>query len=283
MMDIRNSFNVIQAMSKKFPCFLFVMVAGLMVGCQLAGKHAQVGSEVAAARAMIGDSDERGKFVVVGEEHGNPPHHAFQRRLLADLGRTSRQLAVGVEMLDVTQQQDLDAFLRGDISWKEFERRTDFAERWGAYTREYEKILRWCRRHAVPVVALNVPREVTRALAAGEKPDPGHQALLPDYTPPAGAFAHFTKIMPAHGSMDDDAMRRYFKAQSAWDQAMSARALEWMAATDLPTTMVILTGRAHANPEFAIPYYLQKYGRNPIAVFLPAPRREEESFVVRNH
>jgi len=257
------------------------IVAICTASCQFAGHRATDRNELAMAKLVLADSSVRRGFIVVGEKHGDRSHHVFLRHLLDHLEESSDRLAVGMEMFNHTNQADLDAFLEGSISWRELEGRTDFAQSWGGYTRDYEKILRWCRREGVPVVALNIPRELTRSLALGRPLEKELQSMLPGYPLPEGGYSRFVAIMPAHGAMDESAMLRYYQAQSAWDQVMSSRALGWMAEAGDQATMVILTGRAHADADYAIPFYLSEHGTYPVTVFNPSPREGNEVFMRR--
>ncbi len=55
----------------------------------------------------------RGRFLLLGETHDNPDHHALQARLLRAIIAAGRRPALAFEMLDLDQQPEVDAVLRG--------------------------------------------------------------------------------------------------------------------------------------------------------------------------
>ena len=124
--------------------------------------------------------------------------------------------AVGMEMVDVTQQPALDDYLEKRTSWSEFSRATGFDRGWGRTSPAYQRILSWCRKEAIPVVALNAPPIVTRKLARNEPLTVEQRRLVPNYPEPPGGFEQFCAAMSGHQTRGS--LRRYYEAQRAWDR-----------------------------------------------------------------
>ena len=200
---------------------------------------------------------ERARIVYIGEEHGEVSHHQFQEEVIRSLHRQGKPVTIGMEMIDVTQQAALDDYLDKRISWKEFARRTAFDRGWGRTSPAYARILSWCRRKEVPVIALNAPQTVTRKLARNETLTAEEKRLVPNFPEPPGGFKQFRAAMAGHGSAGS--LRRYYEAQRAWDQTMAGRILAWL--PNHSGTLVVLLGRFHADPQTGVPWYVARNSR----------------------
>ncbi len=159
-----------------------------------------------------------------------------------------------MEMIDVTQQANLDQYLKGTISWSEFSRRTGFDRGWGKTSPAYKRVLTWCRRNDIPVIGLNAPPSVTRKIARNQKLTPAEALWIPSFPEPAGGFAKFQAAMAGHPGTGS--LRRYYEAQRAWDTTMAGRILAWL--SDHPGTLVVLLGRFHADPQTGVPWYVAR-------------------------
>jgi uncharacterized iron-regulated protein len=215
------------------------------------------GSRV-AFDAMV-DRLATASVVYVGERHDQAAHHAFQARVLeALLGRwKGKPVALGMEMFQRPFQPALDAYVKKEIDEKEMLARTEWAARWGFGWEMYAPMLRLARERDFPVVALNAPREVTKAVAKkgldgltteqrAELPplgmdDAGHRAFVKD------AFG-------AHGaSMPPETFERFYTAQVIWEETMSSAVAEWLAAHGPDAKMVVVVGAGHVADRFGVP------------------------------
>ena len=172
-------------------------------------------------------------------------------------------------MIDLTQQAALDDYLGRRISWNEFALRTAFDRGWGRTSPAYARILSWCRRNQVPVLALNVPQTVTRKLARNEPLTAEEKQLVPTYPEPPGGFKQFQTAMAGHGSAGS--LRRYYEAQRAWDQTMAGRILAWL--PNHSGTLVVLLGRFHADPRTGVPWYVARKSHVTQVILFPAEIR----------
>jgi uncharacterized iron-regulated protein len=222
-----------------------------------------------AAQAIPGL--EGARIAYIAEKHDDASHHEFQEKVIRSLHGRGKPVTVGMEMVDVTQQAALDEYLEKKISWSEFARRTAFDRGWGKTSPAYWRILSWCRRNEVPVIALNAPQTVTRKLARGESLTAEEMQFLPSYTEPPGGFEQFRGVMAGHGNVG--LLRQYYEAQRAWDQTMAGRILAWL--SDHSGTLVVLLGRFHADPRTGVPWYVARKSRVTQVIFYPVPRREK--------
>lgn len=238
--------------------FLIALTCLGLAGC------ASFQAERRAVESVDARALDRARVIFVGEQHDADAHHRFQLALIQKLHEQGRQLAVGLEMVDVTKQTELDGYLAGRIGWREFSKMTGFAG-WESHSRWYRKILEWCRHHDVPAYALNAPRSVTRKLASGQPLTGNERNLVPDWPEPPGGFPAFQQLFPHHGGKID--LRRYYSAQRAWDQVMASSVLDVLSNSD--ATLVVLLGAAHANTKHAVPWYVRRESDTAQLVLLP--------------
>ena len=187
---------------------------------------------------------EGADIIYIAEKHDEAFHHRFQEKIIRSLHRQGKPVTEGMEMIDLTQQAALDDYLDKRISWNEFVRRTAFDLGWGRTSPAYARILSWCRRNEVPVIALNAPQTVTRKLARNEPLTAEEKRLVPTYPEPPGGFKQFQTAMAGHANAGS--LGRYYEAQRAWDQTMAGRILAWL--PNHSGTLVVLLGRFHADP-----------------------------------
>ncbi len=107
----------------------------------------------------------RASFVLLGETHDNPDHHAIQARLLQAIVATGRRPALAFEMLDVDQQGEVDAALRGpDPSATSVRDAVDWDRSgWPAFAM-YQPIFQVGLAAHLPIVAANLSRPSARAV-----------------------------------------------------------------------------------------------------------------------
>ena len=223
-------------------------------------------SQVSALPALEG-----ARIIYIAEKHDEASHHQFQEKIIRSLHRRGKPVTVGMEMADVTQQAVLDDYLDKKIPWSEFAHRTAFDRGWGKTSPAYARILSWCRRNGVPVIALNAPQTVTRKLARSEPLTAKEKQLVPNYPEPPGGFKRFQGAMAGHGNVRS--LRQYYEAQRAWDQTMAGRILAWL--PDHSGTLVVLLGRFHADPRTGVPWYVARKSHVTQVILFPVPKHEQ--------
>jgi uncharacterized iron-regulated protein len=221
----------------------------------------------------------RAQVVYVGERHDQAAHHVFQKRVFAALVDrwTDGPVALGMEMFQRPAQPALDAYVAGTIDEAALLEKTEWKTRWGFGWEMYAPMLRRARDEPkaagepgrLRVVALNAPKEVTRAVAKG-----GLEALTPEQRgalPPldlgdAGHRAFVLKAFGAHGAeMPKDRFERFYTAQVIWEETMSSSVAEWLAANGPNARMVVVVGSGHVADRFGVPARAEKKSGRPYA------------------
>ena len=108
---------------------------------------------------------KQNRIVIVGEHHNNKRHHEAQLNVIRTLNESGIQLAVGLEMFRSDSQQALNRWVAGDIGEREFQE--IFYDNWGYSWENYRIIFDYARQKKIPLIGLNVPRDITRQVATG--------------------------------------------------------------------------------------------------------------------
>jgi uncharacterized iron-regulated protein len=161
-------------------------------------------------------------------------------------------------------------YVAGKIDEKTMLEKTEWATRWGFGWEMYAPMLRRARAEPdrLSVVALNAPKEVTRAVAKGglEALTPAQREELPPLDLTNEAHRAFVlKAFGAHGaSMPKDKFERFYTAQVIWEETMSSSVHDWLEAHDAhlkgraPPRMVVVVGAGHVADRFGVPERAEK-------------------------
>lgn len=198
-------------------------------------------------------------FVLLGEKHDNPDHHALQAWILAALGERRRRPAIVFEMLSADQAPALRDWRAGNpkeptglgpaVGWE--------AVGWPAW-RIYMPIAGVALRFDLPLLAGDLSRSLQRNIGRG-----GVAALEPEQVARLGLDRPYdaeqtatlnAEITAAHcGHAPAAHLGRMLDVQRARDAAF-ARAL-----VDAPAGQaVLIAGAGHVRRDLAVPWHLAR-------------------------
>jgi uncharacterized iron-regulated protein len=213
--------------------------------------------------ARIADRD----VIFIGETHDSYADHLTQLAILQRLHARGKSLAIGLEFFQQPFQSVLDAYVAGEISEAEMLKQSEYFDRWRFDYRLYRPILRFAREQAIPLIALNVPKELTAkvgdqglaALPAEER------ARLPaELDDSDSAYRERIKaVYDRHPQGPNSDFERFLAVQLLWDEGMAEQAARFLAAHP-ETTLVVLAGAGHVEYGQGIPKRLQR--RRPVDV-----------------
>ncbi|MEM6369204.1 MAG: ChaN family lipoprotein [Myxococcota bacterium] len=221
-------------------------------------------------------------IVYVGELHDQKKHHDIQLRILRGLRERGATVALGMEMFHAEQQPDLDRWVAGELEEADFLEAVNWTETWGFDFELYRPLLDYARLHDVPVLALNVRRSLSRAVAESGVDGLSDElrAELPEMD--LEVEAHRTRFMAAMKEMGADKhpgmdLEKFYQAQVLWDEAMARAVAATMTADDSPEYMVVLAGRAHVEHALGIPQRAARRGAEPFWIVLPVAAEGAEA------
>lgn len=196
------------------------------------------------------------RVVFVGETHDRFEDHLNQLAVVEGLHNRGKDFAIGLELFQQPFQPHLDAYVAGEISEKELLRRTEYFERWRFDYRLYQPILRFARKHGIPLVALNLEREITEKVGDGGigSLNGEDRARIPaDIDREDDAYRQRVKAAFEHHPMaKDKSFEHFLEVQLLWDEGMADRAARYL--REHPEkSMVILAGTGHLEYGQGIP------------------------------
>ena len=222
--------------------------------------------ELLMAQALARLKENR--IILVGERHSNKRHHRAQLSVIQALNEAGIQVAIGLEMFRKDSQPALDRWISGDIDEKRFEK--IYYDNWRYPWPVYRMIFEYARDYQVPLIGLNVPREITRQVSRE-----GFKSLSQEQK---GKLAEVSCIVDqeymnyirkafgghVHGQLN---FIYFCEAQLLWDSAMAVYSLDYLKRHS-ERVVVILTGTGHAQ-KGAVPRQIRARSSLPYAVILP--------------
>jgi uncharacterized iron-regulated protein len=219
-------------------------------------------------RAKVVERLQASRIVLVGEFHTTRLHHQAQLDVIKMLHQSGTPVAIGMEMFRNDSQADLDRWTSGELSEDKFQ--PIFHDNWNYGWQFYRDILMYARNQRIPVIGLNVPREITRQVAREgfQSLSAEQKAALSDITCRVDAeyMAYIRRAFGSHAHGDLDFIN-FCEAQLVWDNAMTTHALAYLK-NQPDVVMVILAGTGHVRKQ-AIPTQVLKREALPMTVILP--------------
>mgnify|MGYP006271287885 CR=1 FL=1 len=185
------------------------------------------------------------RVVLVGEVHDRPDHHAMQLGVIQVLQEAGVDIGVGMEMFRRDSQPALDRWVAGKSDATDFIR--VYYDNWNYPWPLYGDILAYARDQGIPVLGLNVPRDITQQVArAGFTSLTEEQrGRLPEVTCRVDSeymdFIRRAYGMHGHGEFD---FSHFCEAQLVWDKSMAIHALDFLYENP-DHVIVILAGNGH--------------------------------------
>jgi uncharacterized iron-regulated protein len=201
------------------------------------------------------------RVVLIGEIHDRYDHHLVQLEIIRRLHAINPRLAIGMEAFQQPFQQVLDEYVAGNLSEQELLRGTGYYQRWRFDYRLYAPILRYAREHRLPVIALNLPTELTRKVGRSglDALDEEERARLPAEIDRSDTEyeQRLRKVYERHPGEGKQGFANFLEVQLLWDEGMAERAADYL--REHPeTTLVVLAGRGHLARGSGIPNRLDR-------------------------
>jgi uncharacterized iron-regulated protein len=219
------------------------------------------------------------RIIYVGEEHEKFSHHQVQLEILQGLYRQNPRIAVGMEMFQRPFQKALDDYIAGTIDERTFLKRSEYFKRWDIDYHLYKPILDFARAKHLPVIALNVRREIVEKVGKGgvdslskeEKQEiPGElDNSDPQYR------ERLKEVFAAHQQGENKNFEFFYQAQMLWDETM-AESIDRFLKQSPGYRMVVLAGAGHMQYGSGIPKRAFKKNGLDYAIVLSDAEVEKE-------
>jgi uncharacterized iron-regulated protein len=266
-------------------CAIVLAVATALAGtparagetCVTTGKWSIPGSGPVAVQEILARA-AAAKVVLLGESHDNADHHRWELQTVAALAALRPKLVLGFEMYPRRVQGALDRWVAGELSEQEFLQASDWSRVWGYEAAFYLPLFHFARLNRVPMLALNVERDLVRAVSAQ-----GFDAMPPEKregvsVPAPASEGYLKRLFEAYSlhpdkkdtapARTDPAFLRFVEAQLVWDRAM-AQVLAEATLRDPDALAVGIMGSRHIANGEGVAHQLQSLGVKSIVSLLP--------------
>jgi uncharacterized iron-regulated protein len=185
------------------------------------------------------------RVIFIGELHDHRGHHQAQLSIIRALQTDATPLAIGLEMFRRDSQPALDRWFAGNVTEDDFLR--DFEDNWSMWE-QYREIFVYARDRQVPLIGLNIPRELSGKVARqgfAALPEADRQALGNVRCVVDPAYAELIRrAMGGHGGHGQQFLF-FCEAQVLWDTVMARHLADFLRANPA-ARVVVLAGSAHA-------------------------------------
>ncbi len=235
-------------------------------------RHLPTGVKVSAAQMAAIATDAR--LIYVGETHDNPASHRIELQLLQALAeRYPERAALGMEMFTPEQQPVLDAWTAGQLSEKEFLKQSRWYQVWNFDFDYYRPLLELARDRRIPVIGLNAPKELVRAVSSGTL-TPEQELALPEMDLNDPYQRALTESIFAGHAAGSSGTQGFTRVQTLWDETMAASIVRYLQSeAGSGRHMLVVAGGHHIRHGFGIPRRV--FRRLPLSYVLIASREIE--------
>jgi len=205
------------------------------------------------------------RVILVGETHDDYGHHLNQLEII----KTSHKkwggvLTIGLEMVQQPFQQALDEYISGKITERDMLKGVEWYSRWRFDFRLYRPIFDYAKRHSIPLIALNIPQELTRKISKSgiQNLTKFERKQLPELIDKSNiAYTNrLKKIFGQHShgkTFNQKGFNKFVEAQLTWDEGMAFAASNYLKENPRKR-MVILAGSGHLIHHAGIPNRLNR-------------------------
>lgn len=198
--------------------------------------------------------------VYLGETHDNLEDHQIQLQIIQELQRRNRKIAIAMEMFVQPYQNILNRYLAGKLSEQELVEQSNYKQ-WGYPWEYYAPILRFAKEKQLPVIALNIPIEITRQVTRSglESLTPQQRKLIPPFSEIRTDNIEYRQLLAEifgqhqhSGHGNSNKFEIFFLAQVLWDETMAAQVSKFLKANP-SYQVVVLAGQGHIIYGYGIP------------------------------
>ena len=212
------------------------------------------------------------RTVFVGETHTAYSDHLNQLAIIKNLHSVWKQtVSIGLEMVQQPFQAYLDGFVAGRISERDMLAGTQWYDRWVYDYRLYRPIFTYARDNHIPLVALNIPKELThRITQVGIKGlSQTERKQLPNNIDRTdkGYIKRISAVFGRHGKTQSKGVDKFIDAQLGWDEGMAYAAARYLKQHP-QQHLIILAGGGHVINGDGIPDRLDRMIGSQSAIVL---------------
>ncbi len=212
------------------------------------------------------------RVVYVGETHDSYADHLTQLEIIKRLHAENPSIAIGMEQFQQPFQDVLDRYIRGELDEKGLIRNSEWMERWRFDYRLYRPILTFARDNRIPVIALNIPKEIVAQVSEkgidGLSEDEMKQIPSEIDDSDQEYRKRLKKIYEGHAHKGKNGFEGFMQVQLLWDESMADRAAEYLRANP-ERQLIVLAGAGHLMYGSGIPQRVSRRVEGERYIILP--------------
>ncbi len=207
-------------------------------------------------------------LILVGEVHSEKSHHENQLAVIRALKESSVPVAIGMEMFQAKDQQELNRWVAGKMSEDDFIK--VYYTNWHIPWKEYRDIMVYARDNNIPVIGLNISQSVMHQVFNN-----GYKSLTPEQLQEIPGircevdktYENFIRRAMEEHDLKNASFTDFCEAQLVWDTIMARRSVKYL--NDNPgKKLVVLAGSGHSWKR-GIPEQVRKISDIKYLVMLP--------------
>ena len=213
---------------------------------------------------------ENSKVLFIGEHHNNYAHHINQLEIIQNIYKVKPNISIGLEMIQKKYQPVLNSYIAGKITDRELLEKTNYFENWGYDFTLYSPIFKFAQNNKIPLVALNINRDITKKIFNGHYDNitsdewlelPKKMNILNKKY--KNSLEEFFKLHPN----SNNKFNNFYLAQNIWDEIMAQNILEFLDSNN-NSSMIVLAGSGHLGKTTGIPLRFKRISGNDSTVIL---------------
>lgn len=222
----------------------------------------------------------KSSIVILGEQHDDADHHRWQLQTLAALHALRPRMVIGFEAFPRRIQPVLDRWVAGELSIREFVEQAEWSKVWGFPVELYLPLFQFARMNRIPMVALNVERTLTQAIAERgweAVPTAQREGVSKPAAPPENYREELFAVYREHPrgqrrkedvTREDADFRNFVESQTVWDRAMAEALAKRATGTSAPLVVGIM-GAGHVRNGHGVVHQLKDLGVTDATTLLP--------------
>lgn len=225
------------------------------------------------------DEIAKSRVVYVGESHTEFSSHLNQLKIIKAMYKNNPKLSIGMEMFQKQFQKYLDEFVLGKISEKEMIKKTEYFKRWKYDYELYRPIMLFAKENRIPIVALNIDREITKKVVGG-----GFDSLSKEQLAEVPSSINFDNekykeqlrgVYGMHQAERFENFEQFYHAQLLWDESMATNMVAFLQKNS-DYSMAVLAGNGHVMHGYGIPSRAERRGITDYKIVLNLTNPEPE-------
>ncbi len=199
------------------------------------------------------------QVIYLGETHTSAADHHLQLQMIEAIAPQVEHPVIAMEMFPTSSQQALDSYIFSPetMSERQFLKASRYYEVWNYDFRYFREIFRFAQKHRIPVIALNLERNIVSQVFKTGSLDglsDDQQQHLPENRNLAlpGYSKRLSEVYQAHAHHSQGNPAGFIQAQALWDETMASNIANYLKKHPA-ATILVLAGSEHTRKDSGIP------------------------------